>query len=204
MLCAIQQLDIHALDDIYNEAISLYPFPLVLKNLIEKILTILGEDWEIKKVGVAEEHFFSSYIRNKIGARLLHLTSRRPSASTLLLACLPGEIHDLGLLCFALYAMENGFHCILLGANLPLNELERAANRVKPDVSVLFGQLDETLYVGIKKLGRRLPCSLAIVERETNDKFSFSTKGIFKISKDFTTAMRMIQKMIALKKKTME
>jgi hypothetical protein len=85
-------------------------FILKLKNIIKPILMELGEIWQKNQYGVADEHFFSCYIRNEVGARLLHLSSKQLHKHTLLLACLPGELHDLGLLCFALHAMENGFN----------------------------------------------------------------------------------------------
>jgi hypothetical protein len=41
----------------------------------------------------------------------------------LLLACLPGEFHELGLLFFSLASADFGFRVLLLGANTPLEQL---------------------------------------------------------------------------------
>ncbi len=45
----------------------------------------------------------------------------------ILLAGLPGEHHEIGLLLFALAAHESGYRVLPLGANMPLDELAAVA-----------------------------------------------------------------------------
>ena len=108
MVAAIVSFDEDRLDEIYNEALALYPIGLVTSRLLTPLLVVLGLRWESQQGSIAEEHFFAFYLRNKLGARFHH----RPRGSTgplILLAGLPGEYHEIGLLTFALAAHETGF-----------------------------------------------------------------------------------------------
>lgn len=122
MLGAIESFDEAALDSVYTDALSLYPVDTVSQRLVTPILRILGEQWQDSESGIAQEHFFSVYLRNKLGARIHHM-NQRSNGPLLLLACLPGEQHETGLLFFALACMDLGYRVLLLGANTPLQQL---------------------------------------------------------------------------------
>jgi len=122
MLKAIEKFDEPALDSTYNDALSLYPVDIVNQRLTTPLLRLLGERWNLREAGIVEEHFFTMYLRNKLGTRLHH-TNQQGSGPMLLLACLPGELHELGLLFFALSAVSNGYRVLILGANTPLQQI---------------------------------------------------------------------------------
>lgn len=122
MLKAIESFDEHALDTVYNDALSLYPVDVVNQRLTAPLMRILGERWKESGSGIAEEHFFSVYLRNKLGTRIHHL-NQRSSGPQLLLACLPGEFHEIGLLLFAQGVVSFGYRVVVLGANTPLEQL---------------------------------------------------------------------------------
>jgi DNA-binding transcriptional MerR regulator len=122
MLGAIEGFDEPALDHAYNDALSLYPIDVVNQRLTTPLLCLLGERWKKREAGVAEEHFFSVYLRNKLGTRIHH-RNQRGNGPLLLLACLPGELHEIGLLFFALAAVNTGYRVLILGANTPLQQI---------------------------------------------------------------------------------
>jgi MerR family transcriptional regulator, light-induced transcriptional regulator len=136
MLDAIEKFDEPALDSSYNDALSLYPVDIVNQRLTTPLLRLLGERWNLREAGVAEEHFFSIYLRNKLGTRLHHM-NQRSHAPLLLLACLPGELHEIGLLFFALSAVSNGYRVLILGANTPLQQIPTVLER-KPCAGVIL------------------------------------------------------------------
>jgi DNA-binding transcriptional MerR regulator len=85
-LRALEDFSSERLDKLYNEACALYPIDLVTRNLLIPVLEQLGLRWDKRDSGIAEEHFFSGWLRNKLGARLHHsmgLSRGRP----LILAC---------------------------------------------------------------------------------------------------------------------
>jgi DNA-binding transcriptional MerR regulator len=141
MLNAIVRFDSNALDQTYNDALSLYPIDLVTKHLILPLLKQLGIRWAEKDGSVAEEHFFGAYLRNKLGARFHHqpLTQHGP---LLVAACLPGEQHEVGLMLFCLSALNQGYRLIYLGADTPFEELKTPVERAGADAILLSGSID--------------------------------------------------------------
>ena len=141
MIAAVICFDEPALERIYGEALSHFPVRVVTEKLLAPLLKELGDRWENSKGSIAEEHFFGFYLRNKLGARFHH----RPQTQTgprLMLACLPGDLHEIGLLLFALEACDHGFQTLLLGANMPLDELPAAVNKTKSAALVLSGVIE--------------------------------------------------------------
>jgi DNA-binding transcriptional MerR regulator len=122
MLHAVEHFDEHVLDSTYNDALSLYPVDVVNQRLVSPLLRIIGERWKERDTGIAEEHFFSVYLRNKLGARIHHL-NQRSNGQLLILACLPGEYHEIGLLLFALATVNFGYRVLILGSNTPLDQV---------------------------------------------------------------------------------
>ena len=151
MLAAIARFDEATLDAAYNEALSLYPVDVVTEQLINPLLRELGERWRQQPGGIAEEHFFGTYMRNKLGARLHHLAARH-KRPRLLAACLPGEHHEIGLLLFCLAASTHGMGFVILGADMPLDDLREALPRSQCDAVLLSG----SVTVDESSLGRQL------------------------------------------------
>ena len=141
MLEGVAQFNEKMLEEIYNEAMSLYPVDVVTQKLLLPLLEQLGERWKDSAIGVAEEHFFSVYIRNKLGARFHHRNTRN-TGPQVVAACLPGEQHEFGLLLFAFAAHARGYRIILLGANMPLEPLADVVKRTNSQGIVLSGSID--------------------------------------------------------------
>ena len=138
MVEAIVRFDDRQLDSVYNDAMSLYPVDVVTARLIMPLLEELGSRWEMKSGSIAEEHFFSVYLRNKLGARFHHQNLKN-TGPRLIAACLPGEHHEFGILLFALMAHSKGYQVILLGADLPVTELTHVVERTDSQAVVLAG-----------------------------------------------------------------
>ncbi|MGB5291233.1 MAG: MerR family transcriptional regulator [Lysobacterales bacterium] len=141
MIAGIIRFDEHVLERTYADALSHYPVRSVTEKLLSPVLKELGERWTSGKGSVAEEHFFAFYLRNKLGARFHH-RSQNQTGPKLLMACLPGDMHEIGLLLFALDASDNGFRTILLGSNMPLSEFSDAIKKTGSDALVLSGTIE--------------------------------------------------------------
>lgn len=164
MITAIAAFDEAALDLAYNDAMSLYPVDIVTIRLIMPLLKQLGERWQDRSGAIAEEHFFSVYLRNKLGARFHHQNLKN-FGPKLIVACLPGEYHEFGILLFALTANNRGFQIIHLGADLPVAELEHVVAHTGSQAIVLAGSasLDcQTLYQDIDHLAQQVPIPVYI------------------------------------------
>jgi DNA-binding transcriptional MerR regulator len=152
MMAAIVSFDEERLEEIYNEALSLYPIGVVTARLLTPLLVDLGIRWNRREGFVAEEHFFAFYLRNKLGARFHHRSLSR-TGSRLLVAGLPDEYHEIALLLFSLAAVEAGYRVLVLGANMPMDELAGVAAKKNCVAIILSGAIE----ISERTLTRDLP-----------------------------------------------
>jgi MerR family transcriptional regulator, light-induced transcriptional regulator len=157
MVAAVARFDEPALEELYNEALAAHPLDQVTRHLLMPLLVELGDRWESADISIAEEHFFSLYVRNKIGARLHHRTPL-DSGFKLLCTCAPGEQHEIGLMLFALAAHSAGMRTVLLGANAPLEDLPTACRRAVCDAIVVSSSCEPagaSFFESLESLVRR-------------------------------------------------
>jgi MerR family transcriptional regulator, light-induced transcriptional regulator len=136
--------------------------PAVLREIVLPYLADLGKRWQRGTASIALEHFASNVIRGRLAGLARGWGSGHgPQA---LLACPPGEQHDLALMMFGIVLHGNGWRIGYLGANTPVEELERAAGRSRPDLLVLAATRPEILgplRAELAGLARRVPLALA-------------------------------------------
>jgi MerR family transcriptional regulator, light-induced transcriptional regulator len=138
-LRALEDFSTERLDALYNEACALYPIGVVTQNLLIPMLEQVGTRWDQRPSGIAEEHFFSAWLRNKLGARLHHGQALK-RGKPLILACLPHEQHEIGLLLFALASLEMGYRVIYLGADMPTRQIVHVSTQTHALGIVLAGR----------------------------------------------------------------
>lgn len=141
MADAVAAFDEAALESAYAEALATHPIDRVTRMLLMPLLEELGARWSKVAGGIAEEHFFSTYLRNKLGARFHHRRALE-AGPKILAACAPGEKHELGLLLFALAAHDAGLRVVMLGADVPFAETAAAARRAQADAVVLSSSIE--------------------------------------------------------------
>ena len=200
LLQAISGFDDRVLGEVYDEVLSLYPVDIVTTRLIMPLLGELGDRWVAGRGSVAEEHFFSVFLRNKLGARFHHL-SRNRQGPKLLAACLPGEQHEVGLLLFALAALDRDYRVVLLGPNTPLAELPTVANRAAIGAMVLSGSAEVSAAVIDIDLPR-LCQSTAIpvfIGGRVIDRYpeALAAAGVIILDEDLSLALRRIGVVLA-------
>jgi methanogenic corrinoid protein MtbC1 len=116
------------------------PLAEALTGVLIPFLGELGARWEDGTLSVAHEHFASNLVRRRLSA-LSHQQEQLPQPgahrSRVLLACPPGERHDLVLLCFSLLLGERGWRTLFLGADTPVTALATAARTIGADAVVI-------------------------------------------------------------------
>ena len=127
-----------------------------LSDVVLPYLHELGARWEHGEASVAEEHFASGVIRG----RLLALSRGwdRGLGPRVLLACAPGELHDLGLVTFGLALRARGWRVGYLGADTPVESATDAARAFAATFVVVSAVTAERFSEsdrGLRSLARR-------------------------------------------------
>lgn len=134
MTRALDDLDAESAHAVLDRMLATGDPEEVLAGVVLPYLQELGRRWETGAVDVAQEHFASNLLRS----RLLPLVEHHGAGNrTAVLACPPGELHDLPLLVLAVGLSRRGWRTVFLGADVPLPDLTRTVHAVQPDVVVL-------------------------------------------------------------------
>jgi len=121
-----------------------------LSDVVLPYLHDLGERWSRGEASVAQEHFASGVVRG----RLLGLARGwgRGVGPVALLACIPGEQHELGLIAFGLALRSHGWRVAYLGSDTPLETVELAAQSLQPALVVLSAATED----GVRRIAPEL------------------------------------------------
>jgi methanogenic corrinoid protein MtbC1 len=132
---ALTALDEPAAQVTLDRAFESLDLEIALGQVILPFLHELGERWVTTERSVGHEHFAS----NVIGGRLRTLARGWGDGDGrgALLACPPGEQHELGLLCFGLLLHQRGWRVAYLGAETPASDLAAAIAELSPELVVL-------------------------------------------------------------------
>jgi DNA-binding transcriptional MerR regulator len=135
LAAALDAFDEPRAQAILDRLLALATVETLLAEVVLPYLQELGERWKRGEASVAQEHFASSVLRG----RLLGLArgwglGLGPVA---VLACLPGEQHDLGLIAFGLALRSRGWRIVYLGPDSPIDTVADVSRRLEPSLVVL-------------------------------------------------------------------
>lgn len=132
---AMDRFDEERADRALDRILAALSVETAMQDVLLPYLHVLGDRWATGEVSVAQEHFASSLIRG----RLLGLARGWGvgGGPSLLLACPPGEEHDLGLIMFGIAAWRRGWRITYLGQDTPIATIDQAVEIVQPALVVL-------------------------------------------------------------------
>jgi methanogenic corrinoid protein MtbC1 len=138
---ALRRYDGGRAQELFDAVLAEFTLNSVLRDVVLRCLSDIGDAWARGDMTVAEEHFASQLLRE----RLLALArdwdrGRGPRA---VLACPSGERHDIGLICFGIVLSRNGWRITFLGPDTPMDALTGAVSALQPDLIVLAATLEE-------------------------------------------------------------
>jgi methanogenic corrinoid protein MtbC1 len=135
LLDAVSALDEDRAHAVLDTAFVERSVESAIVDVVLPLLRRIGEMWELGRIGVAQEHFASSLLRRRLGA--LSLTWGVGSGPVAVLACPPGEFHDIVLLSFGVLLGRAGWRIRYLGPDTPVHSLAGAAKIARADAVVL-------------------------------------------------------------------
>jgi DNA-binding transcriptional MerR regulator/methylmalonyl-CoA mutase cobalamin-binding subunit len=136
IITASLTLDERRCASLLDRPLLLAPGDEVVRALYLPLLARIGELWHAGEVPIASEHLVEKMVTARIHT-VLQTTPQPTGGRLALCACPAGERHEVGLLAAALALKTAGFAVTLLGADLPADELEAAAQKTAPSLVVL-------------------------------------------------------------------
>lgn len=136
LLQAIDWMDEEEMRRVLSEAMQLTSPEAVVLELIQPVLTRMGELWEAGHLSVASEHFGTNILRSAL-ADLFRLGPKPSRPQRILVGCAPGELHDVGALVFALFLRRAGFLVTYLGASVASEGMPADLQRLRPSALCL-------------------------------------------------------------------
>jgi DNA-binding transcriptional MerR regulator len=134
----------------------------VLAEVVLPYLHELGDRWETGAASIAQEHFASNVVRGRLAG--LARGWGQGIGPRALLACAPGELHDLALVVFGLAVRARGWRVTYLGPDTPLDTLADAADALRPTLVVVTATVRarfRTIRDDLRRLAERTRLAVA-------------------------------------------
>lgn len=139
--------------------------PALMQDLVAPLMTAVGEQWQRGTLRIHHEHLATSLVRSLLES----LRDGQPLACfgpELVVATLPGELHELGALMVAVAASADGWRVTFLGPDLPVEEIavavrDRGGRAVA--LSVVNGDASERAVDDLLELRRLVSPDIAIL-----------------------------------------
>jgi len=155
VLHAVSESDVDAAQRLLDQAFTLYPLETAVEEVAVPLLVEVGERWSAGELTVAQEHLVTSAVRARA---LRRLADPWPGIrGRVVLACAPGERHEVGLLALAALLAMEGWGVVYLGAETPVDAALALAGSVDAVVacfSVTMERNRDALVAGLRASNR--------------------------------------------------
>ncbi len=146
------------------------------------ILARIGELTMRNEINLSASHLASAVIRRRILSHVQNI-GVQGGDSPVLMACVPDDYHELGLLCCMLELTQQNKATLYLGPNVPMDEIDNYADRLNPSaillsvIAPLSDERAEDLLEQVVAINKKVPVGLGGYEAEKRRDF-FESKGI--------------------------
>lgn len=128
---------------ILDQAFAVLPLEQALTDVVTPALRWTGDAWHRGELSIAQEHSITAKVR----AHLAGLISDGQGGvhGVAVLACAPGEQHDIGLLMLAVMLRADGWRVEFLGADTPFESAVAFADRIGASILCISAARGESL-----------------------------------------------------------
>ena len=131
---AMLEMNEEEFDNIFERQVIRKGFLKTITEMIYPFLQYVGVLWNTNKAMIAQEHFVSNLIRQKIITAIERLSIPQKSAPAVVFFLLEGEDHEIGLLLAHFIAKERGWQTFYLGHGVPVSNIKKVVDLVEPQM----------------------------------------------------------------------
>jgi MerR family transcriptional regulator, light-induced transcriptional regulator len=164
-LIAVEEFDGQRLHRMLRSAAMRLPADELLDQVIGPLLFTVGSLWHQGLLPPANEHLATTTIR-RILSWMSELAAPGADAPVVVVGTPANQLHELGAMLAATTASGHGWRVVYLGANLPADELARAARFARADalaLSLVYPEDDPAMPAELRRLRAQLPAGTALV-----------------------------------------
>lgn len=158
---AVGRSDLTALTRLVDQALTLHPAETAFADILAPFLVEVGGRWKGGELSVAQEHLATGVVRGSLEKLLADV---RPTVRGLaVLACAPGEQHEIGLLMLAVLLRADGWNVAYLGPNTPVADAVDLVRSLEA-TALCFSVHDPALGVALQEAlsAETLPSGLVV------------------------------------------
>lgn len=120
----------------FNGGVAVIPFEEALHRFLLPLQKRIGELWHEGTVSIAQEHYVTRQVQQKIFAMMNHLRVVN-HGPTVVVACPSNEPHEIAAQTVAYLCTARGCRTHYLGANLPVSEFSFYCRQVQASLALL-------------------------------------------------------------------
>jgi methanogenic corrinoid protein MtbC1 len=109
----------------------------LLSRVVQGAQHEIGRLWQEDRISIAQEHMATAISQLVLSHLFQHAQFGERLGKKIVVACVPGELHDFPARMLADSLDVGGYDIRFLGADVPLPDLERAIDGERPDVLAL-------------------------------------------------------------------
>lgn len=164
MIRFARRQDVQAIKTMLENWIDGLGLEQALETIIFPFLRLLGELWHQGGISLREEQSVSRLVRQ----HLINIIRKEPPSGCphALIACVPGDYHEIGPLTASVLLRRIGWHSIYLGPNVSFDMLEMALRRKHAQLIILSCIIEpgkDLLQTWIRDITQRLRQSCEVV-----------------------------------------
>ena len=138
---AVRGSDVDAIVALLDQTFALVSLEQAITRVVAPVLERVGDGWESGELSVAQEHLISGAVRARLDTLLAD--ARGVVRGVAVLACVPRERHELGLLMLGTLLRADGWQVAYLGPHTPLDDALELVERLDAGALCLSATLRE-------------------------------------------------------------
>ncbi len=125
LIVSMIEFDEESFEHVLNSSILKLGFERTVTDVLYPFLEKIGVLWQVGSLNVAQEHFITNLIRQKVILAIDGQSKQSSKEAKTFLLYLPDqEYHELGLLFYHFLLKKNGYKVVYLGQSVPFHDLQ--------------------------------------------------------------------------------
>ncbi len=174
LLIPLQSFDCVGVEQAINEALANHPLEMVAGQLFLETIRVFERKWHKGEVTLLAHNYAITTIRSQLIA-MMNAATMPKTGPKVLLACAPGDLHEIGLLLLALNLRRRGFLVIYMGSNFCIEEFHQVIEQAQPKFVCLSAATDQSAK-NLIELGYRYQDKLST--EKNHQQFEFGHKPL--------------------------